>query len=49
MTTDQRERLFKASRGALLQSYSPYSNFKVSALSTDLPKLVPKKYLLVVI
>ena len=31
MTTDQRERLFKASRGALLQSYSPYSKFKVGA------------------
>jgi cytidine deaminase len=29
--TDQRERLFKASRGALLQSYSPYSKFKVGA------------------
>ncbi|MCC2648874.1 MAG: cdd [Nitrososphaeraceae archaeon] len=31
MTTDQRERLFKASRRALLQSYSPYSKFKVGA------------------
>jgi cytidine deaminase len=31
MTTDRRERLFKASRGALLLSYSPYSKFKVGA------------------
>jgi cytidine deaminase len=31
MITDQRERLLKASRGALLQSYSPYSKFKVGA------------------
>ena len=31
MIMDQRERLLKASRGALLQSYSPYSKFKVGA------------------